>query len=65
MIENGLVDEVNALKESFTTSKALKTAIGYKEFIPYFNNEYTVNPSRSSISFRGCNSTRKTFVSIE
>lgn len=43
MIENGLVDEVNALKESFTTSKALKTAIGYKEFIPYFNSEITLD----------------------
>lgn len=43
MIENGLVDEVNSLKESFTTSKALKTAIGYKEFIPYFNNEITLD----------------------
>lgn len=41
MVENGLVDEVNSLKESFTTSKALKTAIGYKEFIPYFNKEIT------------------------
>lgn len=43
MIENGLVDEVNSLKESFTTSKALKTAIGYKEFIPYFNNEVSLD----------------------
>ena len=43
MIENGLVDEINSLKESFTTSKALKTAIGYKEFIPYFNNEISIN----------------------
>lgn len=43
MIETGLVDEVNALKESFTTSKALKTAIGYKEFIPYFNSEITLD----------------------
>ena len=43
MIENGLVDEVNSLKESFTTSKALKTAIGYKEFIPYFNSEITLD----------------------
>ena len=41
MVENGLVDEVNSLKESFTTSKALKTAIGYKEFIPYFKKEIT------------------------
>ena len=43
MIENGLVDEVNSLKESFTTSKALKTAIGYKEFVPYFNNEVSLD----------------------
>lgn len=43
MIENGLVDEVNSLKKSFTTSKALKTAIGYKEFIPYFNNEVSLD----------------------
>ncbi len=41
MVENGLVDEDNSLKESFTTSKALKTAIGYKEFIPYFKKEIT------------------------
>ena len=39
MVEEGLVEEVSSLKDKFTTSKALKTAIGYKEFIPYFNNE--------------------------
>lgn len=49
MIENGLVDEVNSLKESFTTSKALKTAIGYKEFIPYFNSEITLDEVISKI----------------
>lgn len=43
MIENGLADEVNSLKESFATSKALKTAIGYKEFIPYFNGEASLD----------------------
>ena len=43
MVENGLVDEVDSLKEAFTTSKALKTAIGYKEFIPYFNRETTLD----------------------
>ena len=43
MVKNGLVDEVNTLKESFTTSKALKTAIGYKEFIPYFNKEASLD----------------------
>lgn len=39
MVENGLVKEVEVLKDDYETSKALKTAIGYKEFIPYFNNE--------------------------
>ena len=43
MVKNGLVYEVNSLKESFTTSKALKTAIGYKEFIPYFNSETSLD----------------------
>lgn len=43
MIENDLVDEINSLKRSFTTSKALKTAIGYKEFIPYFNGETSLD----------------------
>ncbi len=39
MVENGLVKEVEELKNDYETSKALKTAIGYKEFIPYFNKE--------------------------
>lgn len=39
MVVDGLVEEVSSLKDKFTTSKALKTAIGYKEFIPYFNSE--------------------------
>ena len=39
MVENGLVKEVQGLKDDYETSKALKTAIGYKEFISYFNNE--------------------------
>ena len=39
MVEEGLVKEIEALKDDYETSKALKTAIGYKEFIPYFNKE--------------------------
>ena len=39
MFNNGLLDEVESLKDYFNTSKALNTAIGYKEFIPYFNKE--------------------------
>lgn len=43
MVEEGLVEEVSSLKDKFTTSKALKTAIGYKEFIPYFNSECSLD----------------------
>lgn len=43
MVEDGLVEEVSSLKDKFTTSKALKTAIGYKEFIPYFNSECSLD----------------------
>jgi len=40
MIRNGLVDEVNSLKDYYKTSRVLNSAIGYKEFYDYlFNNE--------------------------
>lgn len=39
MINDGLIDEVKELFSNYQKSKALETAIGYKEFIPYFNNE--------------------------
>lgn len=42
MIDEGLLDEINSLKDEFNNSKALNTAIGYKEFIPYFNNEMSL-----------------------
>lgn len=37
MIDNGLLDEVHNLKKHYETSKILNSAIGYKEFINYFN----------------------------
>lgn len=39
MIEDGLIEEVKNLYQKYPESKQLKTAIGYKEFIPYFNDE--------------------------
>ena len=42
MIDEGLLDEINSLKDEFKNSNALNTAIGYKEFIPYFNNEMSL-----------------------
>ncbi|MBE6158182.1 MAG: tRNA (adenosine(37)-N6)-dimethylallyltransferase MiaA [Firmicutes bacterium] len=44
MINNGLVDEVNSLKDYYKTSRVLNSAIGYKEFYDYlFNNETIEN----------------------
>lgn len=45
MIEEGLINEVESLKEYYNSSRVLNTAIGYKEFYDYFYNNkdlYTV-----------------------
>ena len=49
MFNNGLLEEVESLKDEFNTSKALNTAIGYKEFIPYFNHEKTLEEVKEDI----------------
>ena len=49
MFNNGLLEEVESLKDKFNTSKALKRAIGYKEFIPYFNHEKNIDEIKEDI----------------
>ena len=49
MFNNGLLEEVESLKNEFNTSKALNTAIGYKEFIPYFNHEKSLDEVKDDI----------------
>ena len=39
MIDDGLIEEVKTLYEKYPTSRALNTAIGYKEVISYLNEE--------------------------
>lgn len=40
MLEEGLLDEINRLKEGYKDSRVLNTAIGYKEFYDYlFHNK--------------------------
>lgn len=39
MIEQGLIAEVRSLFKKYPNAKELKTAISYKEFIPYLNGE--------------------------
>lgn len=38
MLENGLLDEVNSLKDKYHNSRILNSGIGYKEFSDYFFN---------------------------
>ena len=39
MIKNGLLDEIDSLKEAYKTSRILNNAIGYKEFYDYLENK--------------------------
>ena len=38
MLENGLLNEINSLKEDYKTSRILNSGIGYKEFYDYLYN---------------------------
>lgn len=49
MIDDGLVDEVKSLLPYVKESKALSTAIGYKEIISYLEGECTLNDAISMI----------------
>ena len=49
MFDDGLVDEVNNLKPYYKKSHVLNSAIGYKEFIPYFNNEIDLDDVKENI----------------
>ncbi len=39
MLKNGLLEEVKKYQKYFSSSKALQTGIGYKEFCDYFNHK--------------------------
>ena len=43
MIENGLLDEINSLKEKYPNSRILNSGIGYKEFYDYLYNSEDIN----------------------
>ena len=43
MIKNGLIDEVKQLYDNKINSKAINTAIGYKELYKYFNKEISLD----------------------
>ena len=39
MVENGLLDEINKLKDKYQNSRVLNSGIGYKEFYDYLYND--------------------------
>lgn len=49
MIKNHLLDEIMSLKDIYKTSRILNSAIGYKEFINYFNNTKTLEEVKEEI----------------
>lgn len=49
MFKNGLLEEVKSFYNQKINSKALKTAIGYKELYKYFDNETTLNEAKELI----------------
>lgn len=49
MLKQGLIEEVKSFYDQKITSKALKTAIGYKELYRYFDGEITLNEASELI----------------
>ena len=39
MVDNGLIDEINSLKDKYMDSRVLNTGIGYKEFYEYLYSD--------------------------
>ena len=42
MVENGLLDEINKLKDKYQNSRVLNSGIGYKEFYDYLYNNKSI-----------------------
>lgn len=49
MIEEGLVEEILSLKDEYQSSRVLNTAIGYKEFKDYLENNKTLEEIKEAI----------------
>ena len=49
MVDNGLLNEVKSFYDNKDYSKAIMTAIGYKELYPYFDNKISLEEALNSI----------------
>ena len=55
MFEQGLLEEVKSFYDAGIDSKALKTAIGYKELYSYFDGDITLEEAKELIKKRSRN----------
>lgn len=62
MIKNGLLDEVLYLYNKYSKDCQPFTAIGYKEFIPYFNKEITFEKCIENIKQNSRNYAKRQFT---
>lgn len=62
MFEQGLLEEVKGFYDAHIYSKALKTAIGYKELYSYFDGDITLEEARELIKKRSRNYAKRQYT---
>lgn len=62
MVEDGLLDEILKYKDKLEVSKALMTGIGYKEFVPYYRNEVSLNEVLENIKKNSRNYAKRQYT---
>lgn len=62
MMEDGLLDEVEKYKKSLETSKALMTGIGYKEFVPFYKNKFSLDETLENIKKNSRNYAKRQYT---
>lgn len=62
MIKEGLIEEVTVLFKKYSESKQIKTAIGYKEFIPFFNGECSLEETINKIKQNSRNYAKRQYT---
>ena len=62
MVKNGLIDEINSLKEYYTNSRILNSAIGYKEFNDYLYNNSSLEEAIEMIKLNSRRFAKRQFT---
>ena len=62
MMDKGLLEEVYALYKTNKNNRIFKTAIGYKEFIPLFENKQTLDEVKEKIKQASRNYAKRQFT---